>query len=244
VPPDDFEVPFEVSTPQDVYDAEVAYVDAQFGRLVDTLHADGRLDRTLLAVTADHGQGLGDHGWWNHRLLYQEHIRLPLVLRFPGEPAGAVVDELVRSVDLYPTLLEAAGVHAPASVEGRSLLPLWRGEPDAPRSAYADQLNLWDTNAVMLEKRPDDDLLHVWMDREWKLIHRPTAPERSELYHLTEDPGELVNVYADHPEVAARMLVQLEALGAFRAEGFGDVEAGDARTEALNALGYLGGDEE
>ncbi len=244
VPPKEFLERFEADSPSDLYDAEVAFVDAQFGRLVDALREDRRLDRTALAVTADHGQGLGDHDWWNHRLLYQEHIRLPLVLRCPGEAAGVAVQDLVRSVDLFPTLLELAGVDAP-SVEGRSLLPLWRGEPDAPRAAYADQLNLWDSNAVMLEKRPDADLLHVWMERDWKLIYHPRAPQQSELYHLASDPGELVNVYSKHPTEAARLLAQLKQRDVFRDEGFGDVDPGDDRTDALNALGYLGdeGDE-
>jgi len=179
VPPQDVIERFKGNPETGLYDAEIAYVDAQFGRLIDALKADGRHDRTLFAVTADHGQGLGDHDWYAHRLLYQEHIRLPLVLRDPAQPRGVVVDDLVRSVDLFPTVLELLGVEAPEPVEGRSLLPLWRGEDEAPRQAYADQLNLWDSNATMLKRRPDADLLHVWMDRRWKLIFRPLRPDES-----------------------------------------------------------------
>ncbi|PYT05640.1 MAG: hypothetical protein DMF49_13460 [Acidobacteria bacterium] len=142
-----------------LYDAEIAFVDSQFGRLIDSLKRSGDYDKTVFAVVADHGEGLGDHGWWHHRILYQEQIRLPLILRAPGWPKGKAVGELVRSIDIFPTILDAVGVASPPRVEGRSLRDLIEGKPEPPRTAYADALNLFDLNAKMLEKRPNDDLL-------------------------------------------------------------------------------------
>jgi arylsulfatase A-like enzyme len=117
VPPDEIVARFRTPnmSPQQrrvaLYDAEVFYMDSQFGRLIQTLKDIGVYDNTVIVVVADHGQGLADgkarHGWWRHRLLYQEQIRVPLLVRLPGGPTGRTVAELVRTIDIYPTVLEA-----------------------------------------------------------------------------------------------------------------------------------------
>ena len=84
-------------------------------------------DDTVLVIVADHGQGLGQHDWWSHRLLYQEDLHVPLIVRVPGGPTGTTVPELVRTVDIYPTVLEAIGLEAPAVIPGKSLRGLMEG---------------------------------------------------------------------------------------------------------------------
>ncbi len=230
-----------------LYEAEVAYVDREFGRLVEHLKGIGRFEDTVFAVTADHGEGLGEHGWHAHRILYQEQIHLPLIVRYPGGARGRRVADLVRAIDIQPTVLELLDLPPPGRVEGRSLVGLMEGRPEEPRLAYAEQLNRWDANAKMVEKRPQDALLHSVMDRSWKLIYRPEDPGRSELYNIEEDPEESRNLYRQRPEVRARLEAELERLeesfGIWVREPFPEVEGGVLPNEkALRALGYLGDD--
>jgi arylsulfatase A-like enzyme len=222
-----------------IYGAEVAYVDSQFGRLIDCLKERGLYDRTVIVVVADHGEGLGDHGWWHHRILYQEQIRVPLLLRVPGWPAGCTVADLVRTTDIAPTLLELLGIEVPPDLAGRSLKGLVHGQVEAPRVAYADAINLFDLNARMVEARPDDGLLYCAMDRDWKLIHRPKLEGKDELYNLSSDPLEQRNLLAGEPDQAARLLREIVRFGGFVTRPFGTA-LDPAVLERLRSLGYLG----
>jgi arylsulfatase A-like enzyme len=228
-----------------LYAAEVEYLDSQFGRLLEGLEERSRYDETLLVVTADHGEGLGDHGWGVHRLLYQEQIRIPLIFRIPGQAAGAPLGELARVTDIYPTLLDYLGIEDTAGVDGRSLRTLLTREAEPPRLAYADQLNGYDLNSKIGSRRPFDDFLYCVMDAEWKLIYRPEFPERSELFHLKNDPGETTNLYAREPEQRLRLQRELARRDAWISRPFAaglgasPDEAAAAR-EALESLGYTG----
>ena len=257
-PPNADQMPPGTST----YDGEVFYVDSQFGRLIQTLKDMGIYDNTVIAVVADHGQGLEDglarHNWLRHRLLYQEQIRVPLVVRLPGGPRGVTVSDLVRSIDIFPTILEAVEVTPQHRVEGRSLRGLMENQPEPPRLAYADQINEFDLNATMATARqrrdpalPRDDLLYCMMDRTWKLIYRPTDPDRSELYNLETDPQELRNLYHETPDQAQRLLNELKRLEPspfvdHPFEAVLDEEAQEGQREldvdvlnALRGLGYI-----
>ena len=179
-------VPGRPSRKRDTYDAEIAYVDENFGRIVAALEKNGQYDNTIIVVIADHGEGLGDHDWVNHRLLYQEQIRLPLIVRLPGGPKNVRVADLVRNIDVYPTIMEALGVTLPKKPDGRpmidglSMISLMNGEPQPPRIAYADQLNKWDDNAGMVRRRPLDqrtDIFNLGATMYWVLTSEkyPTA---------------------------------------------------------------------
>jgi len=234
---------------EEVYAAEIFHMDAQVGRLLSGLREMGRYDRAVVVVVADHGQGLADglarHGWWLHRLLYQEQIRVPLLVRLPGTPSGRVVLDLVRTTDIFPTVLEAVSVAPTAPVDGISLGPLIRGETEAPRLAYAEQLNLWDLDARMVETRPEDDLLYCMMDRSWKLIYRPRRPDRSELYDLASDPLETRNRQDDRADEVRRLRDRLLALDPFVDAPFpatpGTAPVDEDTRKRLEALGYTGG---
>lgn len=226
-----------------VYEVEVSYVDQEFGRFLDHLRSIGEYERTIFVVTADHGEGLGEHGWHAHRLLYQEQIHLPLLVVAPGLPQGTRIPDLVRTVDIVPTILELAKVKTGANFDGRSLVGLWNGEEEEPRYAYADQLNLLDANAKMVENRPKDKFLHVEMSREWKLIYRPDNPEGSELYNLLEDPDEGRNRYRDRRDIAEELTKRLLARSpdVIHMTPFPESEDGAAQLSmaALVALGYV-----
>lgn len=249
LPPEDF-MPEDVGQlhgtykNRKIYAAEIRYMDSQIGRLLDTLVASGLDDRTLVIVVSDHGEGLGNHGWGKHRILYQEQIRLPLIVRVPGQDQVPEVPDLVRSIDIFPTVLDYLGIDGHGDVTGRSLRGLMEGRDEPGRLALADQINGFDLNADLVAARPLDDFLYAAMDQEWKLIYRPTNPDASELYNLSRDPKESQNLYAERPEEAQRLLEILARHEPWVITPFlpaGDSEDLAAIREALTALGYLGG---
>jgi arylsulfatase A-like enzyme len=221
------------------YQAEIYYMDSQFGRLIQQLKDRGLYDKTIIAVVADHGQGLGDHNWWYHRILYQEQIRVPLIMRVPGWPAGKIIPQLVRITDIAPSILDVLAIEIPSSIEGRSVSALVHGKSEPSRIAYADAINLFDLNAVMVTRRPDDGLVYCAMDGEWKFIHRPTLSGKDELYRITSDPGELKNLIGEETEQAERLKRELDRFNGYVEKPFG--EALDPKVlKRLKSLGYVG----
>jgi arylsulfatase A-like enzyme len=229
-----------------IYRAECHYMDAQFGRLLQALKQSGQYDDTVMVIVADHGQGLGQHDWWSHRLLYQEELHVPLLMRVPGWPRDKVVAELVRTVDIYPTVLESLGISVQGRVAGKSLRGLVAGETESPRVAYADQINKYDlVSAGIAEGRPKDDLLYCAMDRTWKLIYRYSFPNESQLYNLAEDPHELNNVFAREPEQVRRLKAVLDECNGYVTAPFTAADMPDVATlQALESLGYVGSSED
>ena len=244
---EDDDRPDAVERRRRLYAAEVRYMDSQIGRLFDALDARDLTDSTMIVVVSDHGQGLGDHQWNFHRLLYHEQIRVPLIAAFPGRDQVPVVEALVRTVDIAPTILDYLGVDAEIRASGSSLRALLEGGEEAPRVAIADQINGFDLNASMVEKRPLDDFLYSAVEHDWKLIYRPTHPDRSELFDLRTDPGERTNLFGQRPQAELRLLQELARARPWVLEPFeptadpGDLEAAQS---ALTALGYLGGSDE
>lgn len=242
--------PKDVEAREFMYDLELAYIDQQIGRLMEHLESSGQRERTMIVITSDHGQGLSDglerHDWLLHRLLYDWSIRVPLILHLPERAKGAeqaqgvVIPEMVRTIDILPTVLEGLDLVPPDDVEGHSLLPILRGELDEPRIAYADALNLEDRHSpgTRLPSSQQDNL-YVAMDQRWKLIHHAKHPENSELFDLQSDPNEVDNIFGKRPKVAARLLRFLEARDAFRLDPIqGGGQVPDAKV--LQDLGYTG----
>jgi arylsulfatase A-like enzyme/tetratricopeptide (TPR) repeat protein len=206
------------------YDAEIAYVDAELGRLFDTLRARGRLDHTLVAVTGDHGESLGEHGEQTHGFfVYQATMHIPLLIAGPGVPT-AVVDAPARIVDVAPTLLDLAALAALGDADGRALLPD-AASGDAPvyvESFYPRFHYGW------------SELTSV-SDGRFKLIVAP----RPELYDLDDDPGETRNVLIGNRQRSAALAEVLKAIRA--REVTQDAQPIDAEVQArLQALGYVG----
>ena len=130
------------------------------------------------------------------------------------------------------------------NLEGQSLFPLVRGENAPSRTAYAEQLNALDLNAKMVAKRPQAAFLHVVMNDEWKLIHRPNFPD--ELYHIESDPHETRNLAGQGHAIEQELMTDLQKRpSALRQEPFAATDDGEAPDmEALKALGYIGDEDE
>lgn len=233
-----------------LYGAEVRYMDRQIARLVAALRASGAWENTIVAVVADHGEGLGDHGWQHHRILYQEEIRVPMIVRAPRSSglraARSIVKGLVRTTDLLPTLLDYLGVPAPGPLDGKSLRGLMEdradGGQDPARLAFADAINGYDLNALQIRSRPLDDFLYCAMDARWKLVYRPAHPEASELFDLESDPRETRNRFAEESGRARMLEGELALRQPWVAAPFAALDpllAASAR-KALSRLGYAG----
>lgn len=221
--------PFDQRFAGRLYDGEIAFMDAQLGRLFDGLAAHG-LDRdTVVLVAGDHGESLGDHGESTHDLfVYDATLRVPLLLRVPGVPPGVVSDRQVSLVDVLPTLLDLLGVKDPHPRDGRSLVGS-RAEPG--RAVYAESLVPY----IDFGWAP----LHALRRLGDKYVRAP----RAEYYDLLKDPGEgrnLVPVKGAPPDEAQKLQRSLQALlekSAAAAASGADPEA----RERLESLGYLGG---
>ncbi len=222
-----------------LYDGEIRYTDEHLGQLFDFLRRRGLFDSSIVAATSDHGDEFFEHGEKGHRKsLYDEVLLVPLILRYPaGLPAGQVISEQVRLLDLAPTLLRLAGLEQPPefgmqdgdqrdfgqNVARRSDTETI--EEPAPRLAYG--VLSWQLASVR--------------NNGWKLIVRVKDDPRPELYNLAADPGEQVNLSGQH----GSQLDELHSrLSRFRRAGSKQVlaenmEASSEHLAALRSLGYL-----
>lgn len=211
------------------YDAEIASADAQVGRFLAALEADGRLAETLVIVVGDHGEMLGDHDEQQHGLfIYEGAVHIPLIIAGPGVPARDVTDQ-VRIVDVMPTALDYLGVSTPKTVQGVSLRPLSRNE-HLGLIAYSES---W----LPRYHYGWSDLQSV-QDGRYKYIRAP----RPELYDLETDRAETQDLSEVRPQLAAEMDRALVALieRTTRASAPKGPRTVDAETEAkLMALGYV-----
>jgi arylsulfatase A-like enzyme len=194
--------PYHRALIDDSYDNCLAYLDSQIGALFETLQSRGVLDNTVVVVTSDHGEELGDHGLFEHGdSLYRPEIDVPLLFFLPGRgQSAAVVSEPVSLRDLPATLVDLAGIAGPSRFPGRSLVPFWR---DPPSNAPASQT---DRHAVISELSAPNPtnpnhgrspaargpLISI-VDREYVYI-RNQRDGREQLFHAVDDPGEVVNL--------------------------------------------------
>ncbi len=181
------------------YDSGVAYADRQLGRLLDALEARGLAERTVVVLTSDHGESLGEEGLVSHGHLHDSNLRVPLVLALPeGGARGTRIPTQISLADLVPTVLDLLGLPVPGGLDGRSLSPLLTGQPAAtPRLAvaYAGSSNLG------LALRADDRRKYLLNDTPW-----PPLAGREAVYELGE--GGVERLVTSAPEAD---------LGAFRA---------------------------
>jgi hypothetical protein len=214
------------------YAGEIAFVDAQLGRLVGELRERWPDGGTLLVVTSDHGESLGEHGEATHSYsIYDATQRVPLLMSGPGMPPGRAVASPVRLLDVAPTVLALAGADPLPDVEGRDLRPLVDGSETGERVAYVETL------ATRLDYGWSP-LLGLRTAR-FKYIRAP----RPELYDLRGDPAERRDLAAAEPEVVAhldRLLSQrLAASSAPRADARLAIGLGEEDRMRLRSLGYV-----
>lgn len=173
----------------------IAAVDDGIGRVLDYLDEAGVADNTIVIYSSDQGFYLGDHGWYDKRWMFEESLLMPFVIRWPGriEP-GARTTALIQNIDYAPTFLELAGVEPPREMQGRSLLPVWRGDCAAP-SDWRDSIYYayYENDAV--HNVPKHDGVRAG---RYKLMFFPRTGEWN-LFDLQEDPQEMRSVH-DHPE--------------------------------------------
>ncbi len=211
----------------DLYDAEINFVDAQIGRLLTYLRRLNLHNATLVIITADHGEEFGEHGEFSHRFkLYDELLRVPLLLRFPPRlPAGQVITSQVRLLDLVPTVLDLIELES-RPMEGKSLLPLIEGRDAPPRIAIS-------------ETHPETGLYSI-REAGWKLILN-VHTGKVELYNLQHDPHETT----DQAGAAPLIRHQLETKLRLHVNRIASVPTGAPSTaidnltlDRLRALGY------
>jgi arylsulfatase A-like enzyme len=220
-----------------LYEESLQYLDEQIGRLLAFLEEDGRAANTLVIVVSDHGEEFFDHGRWGHweDNLYDEIIRVPLIIRLPGQAAEQVVERQVTTLDVMPTILDLCACPLPSGVEGSSLRPLW--EPGGNQSPYPRQ-------EVICEMPRDSWCRIAVRTEQFKLIWDNRCPDEPELYNLRRDPGEQKNVFHEHPQVAHLLQERVEAHLAQAAATLPDAPAGkvtfdDHIVQRLRDLGYL-----
>jgi len=228
--------PFLSRYAEDAYSGEVAYVDEIVGRMLQELSDSGRLDRTVVAVVGDHGEGLGDHGESTHSLLiYNSTLHVPMMIRAPGlVPPERVVERLVRSIDLAPTLLDMLGIEVGLG-EGVSLMPLIR-EPTL--SSTMEELASY-SESMFGEINLGWGFLAGLETGRYRLIAGPEP----ELFDLELDPKETLNRVAQNAEIYARLTEELsEWSGESRPESPPIGPAHDSsELQRLRSLGYLSG---
>ena len=202
----------------------VTALDENVARLLDFLDSEDVASQTVVVYTSDQGFFLGDHGWYDKRFMYEESLRMLLLVRYPREvAAGSVSSQMALNVDCRPTFLDLAGVPAPGGTQGRSLLPLLRSQEPVD----------WRTSMYYRYWVHLDTMHQVWAHygvrtNHHKLVHyyaescgQPGArdeprPPEWELFDLRHDPQELRSVYDDpaYVEVVRQLTVELRRLQA------------------------------
>jgi arylsulfatase A-like enzyme len=209
-----------------LYDGNLRMADAAVGRVLAGLKDAGRYDDALVIVTSDHGEAFLEHGWMGHnKTIYEEMLRVPLIVKLPRSwepPAELDLDRLVTLADVPATILRRLGLEAPAAVRGLDLL-----DGDPPERAL-----------YLRSAKKTDPWLGV-RTRRWKAIWGNGS---GELYDLAADPGETVDVIAEHPLLRAGLALLLSR--AIRAEeplraGARAGEISEEDRTMLRALGYL-----
>jgi arylsulfatase A-like enzyme len=229
------------------YDREIRYFDDELGRLLTALEVRG-LGESVIALTADHGESLTEHGYYLEHGFnsYQPTAHVPLMIVQPGViDGGRRIENPVALLDLAPTLTDLVGIEIPSTFEGVSWAPTMRGEVYEPKKRPVYLESGYDLSASQISIR----------EGEWKLIHVRSETERTylkgaefELYNLREDPDETFNLVRRNSEIAERLRKRLHHwyFDANDRDELGDevdLEALDPKSrEMLKALGYIDAD--
>lgn len=221
----------------DPYQGEIAYADQSLGVILGELEKQGQLDNTVVVITSDHGESRMEHGEMTHAFLaYNSALHVPLILKAPnletpGEAAGYRVPETVGTVDIVPTILDLLDLPIPEEIQGRSLVPLMRGESTRERRPYYSE---------SLSPRLSHGFgeLRVLHAESMKYIHGP----RSELFNIDEDPHERRDLIDGQEQEAKRLEAALadfivDHASADAADATHDVD--DETRRRLEALGYI-----
>ena len=174
------------------YYGMISHLDAQIGRLLDALAASGHADDTIVVYTADHGLAVGQHGLLGKQNVYDHSLRVPLIVRGPGIPAGQRRDGLCYLHDVFPTILDLAGVPVPSGCEGESLVPALTGQDAGMRDCVFSAFQR------SQELAPEDSTQRMVRRGNLKLIEtRLAGRTHLQLFNLADDPWEMRNLAED-----------------------------------------------
>jgi arylsulfatase A-like enzyme len=187
----------------------IASVDDNVGRVLDYLDESGLAENTVVFYTADQGFYLGDHGWFDKRFMYEESLRMPLMVRCPKHiKAGSISDEIVLNLDFAPTFLHIAGVDAPADMQGESIAPILQGNTPGNwrKSMYYHYYEYPGAHSVKKH--------YGVRTGRYKLIHFYYNIDEWELYDLAKDPREMNNIYGDasYADIVKELKAELKRL--------------------------------
>ncbi|HJN74729.1 MAG TPA: sulfatase [Myxococcota bacterium] len=218
----------------DDYHGSATWIDAHVGQIVWELKRTGQWDDTLVVFTSDHGESMGEHDlWFVHAGLFEQTTRVPLIVRDPGGPAGVEVDTVVSTIDVMPTVLNRLSAPTPDGVRGADLWQVL--DADGGGVAYLEHTGRQLTGVVT---------------ERWKYIRHdktnriysgyPMNAGTLELYDLSADPDELVNLAAEMPDRVAELEALMTRLEAGE-RGFEELtyEVDEDMREALRAMGYV-----
>ena len=234
-----------------LYDGGVRSFDRWLGVLLDFLRARGLDQRTLLVLTSDHGEQLGEEGrpapfgdgFYNvhGHTLYEELVHVPLIIRFPGQKVGRRIPQVTASIDVMPTILDVLGLPVPPEVQGRSLRPLWESPGD------------WEPRAALSESLSEGEEMKGLRDEGYKLVLSIPAPvveargrsfvppdAEASLFDLLRDPGERHDLLDAEDGPSARRARTMEEDLRRRLVVVGTPETGSISPETLEGLKALG----
>jgi arylsulfatase A-like enzyme len=236
----------QIQQAKDLYDAEIAFVDREIGRFLGELEAAGLYDESLIILTADHGEAFWEHGHWQHTdTLFDEIIRVPMIVKWPGSSMRGRCGAQVNLVDLFPTFVESAGIDY---THGRGENLKARFEDCAQVSSHRNVIseNTW--------RSPEGSTMKISLrSPQYKYIATLAVPEvgnpgsaeieGEELYHLVEDPDERLDVSGDSEGIIRvfrdELLTYIQLAARERTVPANSVTLDDATKEQLRSLGYV-----
>jgi len=214
-----------------MYDGEIAYVDNRLGQVIEKMKEEELYDDTLIIVTSDHGENLGQHGMWEHGGVYEPVIYVPLIMVYPGSlPKKKRVEGFAQQVDIPATIFKVADVPVDSVIEKMRAYVMKTGNPAFSRDirGFTDGKNLLDlmdgrmirdyviaeTGRIYLTRGAEDRIeakvlgIRTLRNDEWKIITYTDG--KKELYNIKEDPMEIYNLADERPEIAEKLDASLK----------------------------------
>ena len=257
--------PREIQHAISLHDGEILHTDNEIGKLLSKLKEWGLRENSLIILSADHGESLGEHGYFftHGDLIYNPCAHIPLLIRFPGGTVRRRISTPVSSVDLMPTILDFLGVEPPEGLDGVSLVPTIFGGAEPRRAIFGESgISIFSSSnprmKIEIEPQrplaiPPEEWFPLWeevfndakfrmmVEGNWKLIYTPDEGSGSfELYDLASDPAEEINLYEEKAEIAERMRGSL--MSWVKGDTLRNVEALSCDREMisnLQSIGYL-----